>query len=173
VSSGPRHELVIFNDETHSFGYVVEVFERELGLAREEALACMKRIHEEGRWSFAFDREAAKRAHARVLAAGHDPRLAEPRRSLIAGVAEVDTSGARWIIPPARATASGVETLGRDGVLREQREAVRPRLAAAERREARRAEGARRAQGYLSSCGSAAPERPKPSEAEPWWPWEP
>jgi len=104
--------LVVYDDDDHTFEYVIQAFVEELGVEESRAFDLAREIHESGRTVFTLpDLASAQEAQERLLARGRDPRLARSRTSLLIGIESV-TDGAWRTISCGRMTEKGLEPLG-------------------------------------------------------------
>jgi ATP-dependent Clp protease adaptor protein ClpS len=69
----PPHAVVVFNDDEHSFQYVIEAFSKVFGYPREKSYALAVQIHNAGRgivWS--GTRELAELKRDQIRSCGRD-----------------------------------------------------------------------------------------------------
>jgi ATP-dependent Clp protease adaptor protein ClpS len=115
------YELVIHNDEVHSFPYVIGVF-TALGLPIERAKAKTLEIHHTGRGALPMaDLPSAQAAQEKVFSFGRDPLLARSKASLVVSIERRDGTEAT-VVNCGRVGATGFERLDAAGVARVQRE---------------------------------------------------
>lgn len=98
------HRVVIFNDDCHTYNYVVHVLVNVFGLKPEEAVQRATEIDKSGRASFAAaDLAEAERLRDNVLNMGADLLLLHSHGSLIVAIeseigGEKEISRCRWKI---------------------------------------------------------------------------
>lgn len=69
----PPYAVVVFNDDVHTFQYVIETFTKVFGYPTEKSVALALQIHVEGKgivWS--GTRELAELKRDQIRSAGHD-----------------------------------------------------------------------------------------------------
>jgi ATP-dependent Clp protease adapter protein ClpS len=92
------YRLVVHDDATHTFDYVIAVFVRVLGVSVEEAFSFALRIHGDGKTAFNFyELATAREAEERLLSAGRDARLSDSLSSLTVSVEETTPTGTRLV----------------------------------------------------------------------------
>ncbi len=92
------YRLVVHDDATHTFDYVIAVFVRVLGVSAEEAFGFASRIHRDGKAAFNFyELATAREAEERLLSAGRDGRLSDSLASLTVTVEETTPTGTRLV----------------------------------------------------------------------------
>ncbi len=91
ATPGPRFHVVLMNDDTHSYAYVVKLLKREFGLPFFRAFALAHTIDVDG-WAVVYTgtRESAEIKRVRVLAAGPDPSQPASTGPLRVEVEEAD-----------------------------------------------------------------------------------
>jgi len=85
----PLSKVVLFDDDEHTYDYVVELLVDCCSLSRESAFRCAVEVDLSGRTTvFYGTREECRRRCDRILAYGADPRLPRSRGSMKAEVQE-------------------------------------------------------------------------------------
>jgi ATP-dependent Clp protease adaptor protein ClpS len=76
ASPGPHYHLVLLNDETHSFNFVVRMFQDVFSMPLERSVALTLEIHSRGRGvAFRGSLDAVNHKRTQVLEYGPDPSL--------------------------------------------------------------------------------------------------
>jgi ATP-dependent Clp protease adaptor protein ClpS len=80
-------KVILFNDEEHTYDYVVEMLSHACGLAREKAFRCAVEVDLTGRTTVYFgSRPACAAVVAKIHAYGPDHRLPQSMSSMRAEV---------------------------------------------------------------------------------------
>lgn len=125
ASGAGEFRLVVHDDDSHSFPYVIAALVEVMGIREGEAQERAYEVHESGRTTFVLpDLPAAERARERLYARGRDPLLPRSRASLVVGVERV-VDGATTVVSLGRHGQAGLETLTLDDLARIQAEATR------------------------------------------------
>lgn len=83
----PRSKVVLFNDEDHSYDYVVEMLVAVCGMKRSQAFRCAVEVDLSGRTVVFFgERLQCEQVCSRILAYGPDHRLLRSATSMRAQV---------------------------------------------------------------------------------------
>ena len=79
----PPFNVVVLNDEEHTFDYVIELLRKLFAHPKKEAVTLTWRIHNSGRAVvYTTHKEKAELKRDQVLAYGPDPRMSSSKSSL-------------------------------------------------------------------------------------------
>lgn len=83
----PVFKVVLFDDDEHTYDYVVELLVDCCSLSRESAFRCAVEVDVQGKTTVFFGtRDECRRRCERILAYGADPRLQRSKGSMKAEV---------------------------------------------------------------------------------------
>ena len=86
----PRYHVIIWNDEVHTYEYVIELLMTLFGHPFEKAFQITDAVHHQGRGiAYTTHKELAELKREQILAYGADPRMAVSEGPIRATIEEV------------------------------------------------------------------------------------